>query len=1008
MRRISFLFLFLFLLCGFSFGQLNTTGASVGLCPSPTACGPTDASFAITPSNSGMAVGQMQQYLAELVMSDGSDGGPYTYQCSGGWQSSATNVATITQGGVVTAVAAGTTSISCTLPSNTLLAGSTNLTVQGPPIFTNPTTCAFPPCALTAGVQGSSYSFLLAASGGVPPYTFSISTGSLPSGLSLSSTSCGANTNCNIQGTPSSAGTTFFTVESTDSAGTPNVTTLAVFLTVSAAGTCGTLPAYCARTDTSVVSGVLANGGNPPAAMLGLNGAGNNALDDLNSGPAQVYIHRVTDYAMVQANLPVPSTNFFSVTSSSTQRAFNCGSLCAQTTEIFSTDDNSGSTGFFSHTVGSNPPVTAIVGVAGKDANNIHISGAEFSTTNPLLFYGGGQNTSQSLSRATINQYLQDGTPGAGSWAPAHIVASVNLDPINCPGLTSYNSGPLGTTWNKYVATQLADDSAGSGTTPAQAMDYRYVQDQSSLIITYTPGTAGHGCRWLDLRSGQYGGDWGGSGFTTGFGPLPAPAAAQVNQARASSSSLISGHQYNVQVTYAMTGLNGAYGGESTPSASTLVGLTPTGGNALQVVPPTANPGGGTGINLTMTATNFNVYVCDNTANPGCTPTLQTNGTNPSGAIPQPSISTVACNSGSTTYTFYLVAKNSGGTSVPSAAVTATGPANNPLGCVVKWTGVTNATKYDVLLDSVNTVGGTVTTACSACSATVNGNVGTGTSQYVVASNPITTAPVITSLSTTGPTPPTVNTAGPMFHNLRMDPSGNWVFISVANAWSILQPGPAQAPMGYLWYVPGGALIPGQVKQATGANASVYAGYMLQHWTTKNGVQFDSLQVPNNAALAETTYNTSPATMNSTTQFLNLANQALDTESGDQHLSGNYLLGPIFEDAYPLANVYVLPYVPYNGEITAFPLSGGSRYRFCHTWDSGQQSSGSGSNFYGTPRGNVSQDGAVMIFTSDMQRNANGSQGTAAVGLGSESGGSTCTVGPSGTCRFDVYMCQLK
>jgi large repetitive protein len=60
------------------------------------------------------------------------------------------------------------------------------------------------------GVIGISYKFLLVASGGVKPYTWTISDGALPPGLSL-------NTDGVIQGTPTETGTFNFTAKVTDS-----------------------------------------------------------------------------------------------------------------------------------------------------------------------------------------------------------------------------------------------------------------------------------------------------------------------------------------------------------------------------------------------------------------------------------------------------------------------------------------------------------------------------------------------------------------------------------------------------------------------------------------------------------------------------------------------------------------------------------------------------------------------------------------------------------------------
>jgi len=74
-----------------------------------------------------------------------------------------------------------------------------SLAVTGPPAITS----ASP---LPSGTAGVSYSQTLAASGGVTPYTWSISAGSLPSGLSLSSGGV-------LSGTPSAATVASFTLQ---------------------------------------------------------------------------------------------------------------------------------------------------------------------------------------------------------------------------------------------------------------------------------------------------------------------------------------------------------------------------------------------------------------------------------------------------------------------------------------------------------------------------------------------------------------------------------------------------------------------------------------------------------------------------------------------------------------------------------------------------------------------------------------------------------------------------
>lgn len=65
--------------------------------------------------------------------------------------------------------------------------------------------------SLPAGTVGTAYSQTLAASGGTPPYTWSLTSGKLPPGLT------GDPASGVISGTPTTAGTYPFTVEVTDS-----------------------------------------------------------------------------------------------------------------------------------------------------------------------------------------------------------------------------------------------------------------------------------------------------------------------------------------------------------------------------------------------------------------------------------------------------------------------------------------------------------------------------------------------------------------------------------------------------------------------------------------------------------------------------------------------------------------------------------------------------------------------------------------------------------------------
>jgi hypothetical protein len=64
---------------------------------------------------------------------------------------------------------------------------------------------------LPNAVEGSPYLQTLSATGGVPPYSWAIQSGSLPAGITLSSAGV-------LSGTPSVSGSFIFTVQVTDSA----------------------------------------------------------------------------------------------------------------------------------------------------------------------------------------------------------------------------------------------------------------------------------------------------------------------------------------------------------------------------------------------------------------------------------------------------------------------------------------------------------------------------------------------------------------------------------------------------------------------------------------------------------------------------------------------------------------------------------------------------------------------------------------------------------------------
>lgn len=97
-------------------------------------------------------------------------------------------------------------------------------------IIINAQPLAITTTSLPSGAVSAAYSATLQASGGVTPYTWSVTVGTLPAGLSLNA-STGA-----ITGTPTATGTSNFTVQVADSETIPATQTQALSITVNPAG----------------------------------------------------------------------------------------------------------------------------------------------------------------------------------------------------------------------------------------------------------------------------------------------------------------------------------------------------------------------------------------------------------------------------------------------------------------------------------------------------------------------------------------------------------------------------------------------------------------------------------------------------------------------------------------------------------------------------------------------------------------------------------------------------
>ncbi len=132
-------------------------------------------------------------------------------------------------------------------------------------------TIALSPTSLPSGTQGAAYSQTISALGGISPYTYSITSGSLPTGISLNS-STGV-----ISGTPSVSGTYSFTVTATDAYSYTGSQSYSLTLTacggVWSAGYCWYLGAQ-AQSSSSCDTACAAHGGCNAAGTVNYVGSG--------------------------------------------------------------------------------------------------------------------------------------------------------------------------------------------------------------------------------------------------------------------------------------------------------------------------------------------------------------------------------------------------------------------------------------------------------------------------------------------------------------------------------------------------------------------------------------------------------------------------------------------------------------------------------------------------------------------------------------------------------------
>src|SRR6202022_2269003 len=242
---------------GFTLGQFDTqtspaanesmvvssTGsytATITLSSSPTWSGvvATFAAGALGVTTTSLPGGtQNAAYSATLAAVGGTT--PYSWSITSGTLPTGLTLAPSTGviSGTPTVVGTSNFTVQVTDANSVTATRALSLTVAGPPTVTT--------TALPGGTQNTAYTATLAATGGTAPYTWSITSGTLPTGLTLAS-STGV-----ISGTPTVVITSNFTVQVTDASSLTGTTPLSLSVAAPPPPTVTTTALPCGTPNTA-------------------------------------------------------------------------------------------------------------------------------------------------------------------------------------------------------------------------------------------------------------------------------------------------------------------------------------------------------------------------------------------------------------------------------------------------------------------------------------------------------------------------------------------------------------------------------------------------------------------------------------------------------------------------------------------------------------------------------------------------------------------------------------
>jgi hypothetical protein len=185
-------------------GGDDTISTAAGCVEFESGAGTPDPDVVVTTATP-MPGGTVGVAYSECLAATGGDGGPYTYALDSGTLPTGTSLSA----GCITGTPSVANDFTFAIKASdgTLFSAAKTLVIT---IAANPP--AITQTALPNGTDDVAYSTQVCATGGTTPYTFTVSVGSLPTGLSLVSGSPCAT----ISGTPTTPGETNFTIQVED------------------------------------------------------------------------------------------------------------------------------------------------------------------------------------------------------------------------------------------------------------------------------------------------------------------------------------------------------------------------------------------------------------------------------------------------------------------------------------------------------------------------------------------------------------------------------------------------------------------------------------------------------------------------------------------------------------------------------------------------------------------------------------------------------------------------